>query len=73
MEVAVVVAWVENGSAAFDLNYLVCELSYERTVVGDKADSAALIAEGIRENLSGAYVQVVGWLVHEQEITLLDK
>ena len=41
--------------------------------MGYEADSALIITEGVRENLSGGDVKVVGRLIHEEQVGWLEE
>ena len=49
------------------------DLVDESPVVGYETDSALIITKGVRENLPGGDVEVVGRLIHEQQVGWLEE
>ncbi len=63
-----VAARVERGLAAADLDDLRGELVHEVAVVGDEDERAAVVLEGLEEDLLRVEVEVVGGLVEEEDV-----
>ena len=69
----VVVAGEDGGPAVDDFNNLVGDLADEGAVVGDEAEGALIVAQGVGEDFAGSDVQVVGGFVHEQQVAGLEQ
>ena len=67
-EVVLVVAGVDVEAAVFDLEDAGGEAVDEVAIVGDKQNGAGEVADGVKEDVFGAEVEVVGGLVEQKHV-----